>query len=760
MSKLGKIELVIILASALATFVASKAYAQMVLEEIVVTAQKRAESIQDVAVSMDAFTGEDLRSRHLVSILDLDSLSTNVSVKPMFGSSFPVITIRGVGFNNFASNHSSAAAVHVDEIYLGSPALLGFQMFDLERIEVLKGPQGTLYGRNTTSGTLNFVSAKPTREFEGYVNASYGRFDTTRIETAVSGPLTEQLAGRLAVAYDKSDGYMKNKVTGERLGGQDVWFARGQLDFQATERVDVLLKISGGKDDSEVFPHTFSGVICDGVFDPANLPLYSEFRPECTNGDAYSDSDRDPHTGDYIKVLDYDNSAFGATLTVNFDGPVRVTSITGYDRVDRNYVHKFDGSPFRLTDQLYDEAFRQVSQELRFASNETGPIDWIVGLYAANEKLDFFRDAYLTFGLFPTLLGLPAGFFPPDTFLQFGSIDNEQETKSQAVFGDLRWHAAELWTVDVGLRYTSESKDYLYRSWVTMDPAEARPLLSRDKFMLGMQTLNEKLDKTWDDVSGKVGLEFRPEPGLLWYLTLSRGFKSGGFNSGMFATSVDQVAPYDPETLNAVELGVKSTLLEGAMQLNAAVFYYDYQDKQELLQLIRSPTDILNIVANAGSVDVMGIEASLNWLVTEHLQLEAGVGWIDSEIKEWEVQAAVSAVGNTTPMTPEVSLTLRGSYDLPLGNDSHLRLTLDAAYQDQVYFSILNEPWITQSSYWLTNGSLAWTSPGGRLQLSLWARNLLDEDYRTYATDASQIGFNTLTYAAPRTYGVGAEYRF
>jgi iron complex outermembrane recepter protein len=722
--------------------------AQNVLEEVVVTAQKRAQNLQDLNIAITAFSSEDLRDLGMQSASDIATQSPNVTIKQLYNNAFPIVTIRGVGMNYFGSNSPSAAAVHVDEIYTGSPAILGFQLFDIDRVEILKGPQGTLYGRNTTAGTVNFVSRKPGSETEGYVNLSYGRFDQTRIEAAFGGMISDNLSGRIAGVYDYSDGWIKNRLTGDNEGGADKFALRGLLSWDVSEDLRVLFNLHGGVNNSETgqYKHVVNGTACPGVINP---------NPgNCTDLAGYSDPDLDPFSGEYNFTGNYDVDMIGGSVTINWDLPgFSVISITSYDELDQFYVDDADASPFRSIDQIYDESFDQFSQEIRLVSNNNSNLSWIAGIYYANEDNSFFRDADL------------ADAFGGGSELLF-YVHADQATESAAGFGHLEWQFTESLKLTLGGRYTWEKKEFDFLnnfSFGTAGDLVAVPPRETRNGPIPRTDLRGE-SESWNDFSGKVAIDWTPVDDLLLYFSFSKGFKSGGYPAGLTLTP-DRVLAFDPEEVLSYEVGFKSSLVDGRVRFNGAIFYYDYSDKQENAFITAPGTGAtipIQVLTNAGQVEVLGVELDLQWLVTERLDLVAGLGYLDTEIKEFVDNritsgTASSIVGNEIPNAPAFSFNGRAKYTLPVNGGGLVAVMTDFSFQDNTHFQLSNRSDLAESGYWVVNGRAQYSSPDGSWNAALWVKNLLDEEYLVDAQDFD-AGYNLFNYGAPRSYGLSVGY--
>ena len=684
------------------------------IEEIVVTAQKRAQSFGDVGIAVSAFTGDDVRDLGLEQMKDVAAQTPNLKINDTLANSIPNVSIRGVGLNDYAANNNPAAGIYVDEVYLVSPAMLTFQLLDIERIEVLKGPQGTLYGRNTTGGTVNFVSSKPTEAFESGITVDYGRYDHFAAEGFVSGALGDGVAGRLAVqTVQRGDGYQTNRLTGESIGEIDRTSWRGLLSWQASESVSVLLNVHGGRDESDV-----SLVKIDNPFS------------------AEDDGDDDPYRSGASLDPRMDIETKGVALTVDWDlsDALTLTSVTGYEDFSRLHVEDRDATSLIQLDGFFDNDIEQFSQELRltYVGSE---VVIIGGLFYGEDEIDT-RDRFDASDLLP-LLGLTG----------VDSLGNEyvQKTQSAAAFVHAEWQFSDDWRLTTGLRYTDEQKDFEDAfTYLVAGGVETRlfPAVSND------------YDS--EDVSGRIGIDFVGIDDTLIYASVSRGFKSGGFQGQLTFNPADLQA-FDDETLWAYEIGAKSRLADGTVQLNGAVFFYDYSDLQFYGGLFDSPVGTLFGIANVGDAEITGAEVELWWRPAVGLDVRLGAGLLDTEVTE-SVVAGV-AEGSELPNAPELNLNAMIRYEWGLTDGLRADAVLATSYQDDVTFDIVRSPAeAEEDGYWLTDARVGVLAADGRWSVHAWVKNLADERYRSQVLFSS-VGFGE-SYGPPRTYGVSFSVAF
>ena len=443
--------------------------------DIVVTAQRREQRGNDVGIAMDVLTGAELAAGGVKQVTDLTSLTTNVNIKNTLGNSVPNISIRGIGLNDYASNNNPAAGVYIDNVYLVSPAMLSFGMFDVDRVEVLKGPQGDLYGRNTTAGAVNVISRRPSATPSTDFEIGYGSYDSWHVNGAVGGALTPTLNGRFAFVTDQQDsGWQRNYVTGKHIGKVDRTAARLQLEWTPSEAFSARLSAHAG-------------------YDRSDEALYkAENNLTTTEDDPYLDK---PRTAGTANDPHLDNKSIGVSLTLdwNLDDNLTLTSISAYEHFRRIDVADQDGSGLRQLDSTFANRINQETQELRL-SYSRDDLTLIGGVYYSHDTVSA-RDFYLISDLFPT----------------FGdTLGNTYRQKTEAYAGFLHgeWTFLPQLTLIAGLRYTHESKDF--DNVTTFFGANG---VYANAFPPASSTFSTSR------VSGKIGLNYKPADDTLVYGT-------------------------------------------------------------------------------------------------------------------------------------------------------------------------------------------------------------------------------------------------
>ena len=746
------------------------------LEEVVVTAQKREQAVTDVSQSVSALTSDTLRTLGVSEIRDLDSFVPNLDIKLASVGTNPVITVRGVGLNNFNSNNNPTVGVYVDEVGLSSPAMLELFVMDLERVEILKGPQGTLYGRNSNGGAINIHSAKPTQVFEGYTDISVGSYESFRLEGAVSGGLTDQLAGRISVLYDRQgESFYNNFHTGTDAGDADTFGIRTQLsygnhNFDANlslfyfreDRALTLPQLTGTQEPTLAFPTNAPGVFLTFDRCAAALTGFRNVNPgQCTSTTlAVPDPDPDPFTnglaGDLTDRYRNDSELYGGNLRFNYDiaDAITLTSVTGYISQDRLFGEG-DGTTAFFE---HDEEMKQFSQELRLSGDFANASTWIVGAFYHNDEVDTFNpytgDLFRGF----TSLDPPLGVGFDATPLVFFY---DQKTTAYAAFASVDWVLADTWTLVAGVRYSSEEIEYAGGN--SAIPTAFSGLATTadvigagrgaQSFGVAVTSIDRKIDE--NSVSGRVALEYRPNDDWLFYGSAASGFKSGGF-LGDFTFSNEELEPFDSESLMAYELGAKATVAGGLSQVNVSVFYYDYEDIQTLLN---APFGIR--LGNVEQADVYGLDVEIVAQPVDGLNLSLGLGWLDTEISTDQLgSGGVILHGNELPNSPELSVAGLVRYEFPVSDALYTAFQFDFKYQAEKFTEATNNPLSGTDDYLVTNARISVLPSSGQWEAAVWVRNLFDKEYFEesiwFDNPGNIFGFP----GAPRTLGVSLNYYF
>lgn len=711
------------------------------LEVVTVTAQKRVQDTLDVGLNVAVVGAEDLAARRVTQVTDIAAFTPNVGIKENMPGILPVVTIRGVGLNDFSVVNNPSAGVYVDEVYLSSLALMNFDLFDLERMEALKGPQGTLYGRNSTAGAINVVTAKPSfRGREGRLAASYGDYEALDLEGMVNVPVSDTFALRLAGKYVRQDeGYFFNRSLGRDIGRRDVRMVRAQALWRPTPDLEVLTKVEIQKSRSEVGAPEFFGLIR-----PAGAPasLVCPGSPGCLDLLGYRDVDGDPFKGEYSVDPSYDLDQRALTTRINADlGWATLTSITGYIDFKREWGADTDAGPFPELDFIAKDRVHQLSQELRLAGS-TDRTEWLAGVFASRDRVKTSYDGDLR-ALLNTRLY---------TFA-------DQTSKSAAVFGNVEHRLTPTLSLVAGLRYTWEEKhnDAFDLDLVSQCPASFLSLVPCGAGPVTLAAIDREIDdRNW---SWKAGLNWKPAPLTLVYASVSQGVKSGGFFSGV-ATTTAQLQPYRPETLIDYEVGIKQRLPEVGLSWSGSAFYYDYKDVQTF---IRDESGGLPIqrLGNVRKAEIYGadLDVSFSPRALEGLDLTAGLGLLHTELGAFTSSAGLIPKGNRLPDAPKVSFNVAAAYTLRLSDELQARVQVDGQRNGKSFKDALNDPLIVAPAYWQWNARASILSSDD-WDVAVWVKNLADKRYLTQAVNNLPLGIGFRVYGAPRTWGVSVSKTF
>lgn len=735
--------------------------------EIIVTAQKRNQNLQDVGLAISALGSEQLRNLGVKSAEEVSGSVAGVQVYSYIGSQ-PTFVVRGIGVQDFSPNIAPTAAVYLDEVYLGSNIISGFQVFDTERVEVLKGPQGDLFGRNTTGGAISYTTKRPTSSFEGYAEAGYGNYETVSLDAALSGPIASGFNVRVAGRYsNQNKGYYRNTWTSadtslplsplffnpkRRPGDGNEWALRGLFEIEL-DGATLLFNVHGGERHADVTPFTPIGFTSiAGASQPCAATALSGTSDPRFCGDAfgYSDLDGDPYTVKVDFVGRFVQSNYGASLRGEFDlGTVTLTSITSYDDGRKDNFIDTDGAPHHELNQQRDTKLEQYSQEFRLVSASDGPFQWIAGAYGAYEKIDL---RFL--GTLQPLLGF-TNFTDPVLGSRGATgleLNFSQKTKSIAGYAHAEWAFTDRLTLVLGARYTHEKKDFTSISeWLYSDGlSPTRAVVNFGSSPADAASIDSSV--SFSAFSGKAGLNFKPSDDLLLYANLSRGFKSGGYD-GDFAFTKAQLAPFKEETLTSVELGWKAAFANRRFRLNGAIFHYSFKNPQVRVAQADPVTNLpFNQLINLAKARVWGGEIEANWRPIGGLDLSAGLAFNDSKVRD---TAQPVFDGNTLPLATKFSATWSARYQFPLDDSFDLAVQADGKYNGSFYLNPENTSYLNQPSYVLLNARVSLLSDAG-WELSAWAKNLTKEHYAVQSF--ALFGAYSVAYSPPRTYGLSARF--
>ena len=684
------------------------------LEEVIVTAQKRQESLQDVGIAVTALNEKRLVDAQVNNIQDLQNMAPGLTLGESFG--FAQIMIRGVGTDNPFAGGDPSVAMHVDGVVIGqSSAQLG-TLFDVKRIEVLRGPQGTLYGRNSTGGSINVITNKPTENFTGYGRFTGGNYDLFQFEGAVSGPLSKQLRARLATKIVERGGYGKNHADGGDIDDASQQSVRGHLEWLPTPDLDVLLSAEYHHEDDKNYMPKFRAGSYPNPPIPALLPQPIGATRASDPHDIYADT-----------PLQNKRKRWSISGTVNWhiNDAFSLTSISNYQAFDKVPQQDFDMTAVPFYTQSEQIHTSQASQELQL-HYEGGRINGLVGLYYYYEEIKSDNRLYQAIPVPPCGPVTDDVLHYPVTDLCFhfrGAVN----TDAAAVFANFNVQLINSVTLNLGGRYSYERRKGFTDRWIVP----------------GMLTAITFADKgSFNDFTPRVGLQWTPLQDLMLYATYSEGFKSGILLSG-------QTTPLlDPETVKAYEIGFKGRFFNRKLQLNTAGFYYDYTNLQLGRSVPAGATGFTLVYENAASAESKGVEVEADWLATDRLRFSGSLTYLDAVFTNYETTDPFKTVyaqlgltgpapleqlrGNRLVQAPEWEWTLRGEYDFPLPiRGWNGTAILRAAYKSKVYFTQFNYDALGQDGVTTIDANVIFTSEDGKWSLNLWGKNLTDETIYT-----------------------------
>ena len=719
--------------------------------DIIVTALKREQRLIDVPATVSVLSYQRIAESRIEQVEALAATVSNVNVRQTVPGVSPVITIRGVGLDDFSTTNSPATGVSVDEVTLSSIALLNADFFDIGRIEVLKGPQGTLYGRNTVSGALNIVSARPVNSFDAAASAGYGNYDTFDATAMINVPLTETLAMRLSGKTIQqrrgfyTSNFLANGTPGQRdVGRRNVFLGRAQLLFAPTSTISVLAKYEKQRVRSEMGQYKGYGTFKPGSPFVRCAPNMAGRLDNTQCADAYGFSNPNPDRFNIDVSRDVPYNVDEDLLSLNAKaslGKVELTSVTGYINFDRTYRIDVDTTPREQLDFIQRDHVQQFSQELR-AATSVSIADVQVGAFYSFDRARGNNDNLIS-AIPLVLLGFPA---------QNGTTTFDQRTRSAAGFGNVIFHLTDRLNLTTGLRYTWERREYAGGTSYPLCPvAPVNPTCRA--FGIGSTFLSQSIsDRNW---SWKGGLDYKFAANSLIYASVSKGTKSGGFVT-RFTTTNNQLLPYRPESLIAYELGVK-TQPNRAISLDAAGFYYDFKDVQTTL-LDGTLVPPLQRLSNVnGKSTLYGFEASGAVRPFEGLMVQSSVGWLHSRLASFST-GPVPFVGNRFSNAPSFTFNALARYETPITNGLRLVLQADTDHESFAFKDASNNQIIVQRPYWIYNARVAIQTGDKRWEAAVWGKNLSDTQYTVSGGDTSGFGTIGLTTNNPRTYGVSLSW--
>ncbi len=707
------------------------------LQEIVVTARRQSEDLQKTPVAVSAFDADHLYQNQVQNLGDLQSHVPNLSLH-VGDASNAVIYLRGVGQIDSISFNDPGVGVYLDDVYLGRAQGSFLDVLDPAQIEVLRGPQGTLYGRNTIGGAVKFTSVRPSNEVEGYADVTIGKYDRRDFKASISGPIVRDvLMAKVAFATLNRDGYTKNLFDGKDDNDKETIAWRGSLLFNPKEDLSFYFVVDGSRDtpSRSRSPHRETPIF--SVVSGAFVPVIS-----------------DPFVVD-VNFNDRNKlTTWGVALTAEYEvGRMTLKSISAYREMRFRTHVDLDGTR-DSSFGIYDfEDQNQFSQEVQLLYNADS---WslVAGLY-------YFREKDLTFGgavapnFFVPIPGF--GFFP---FPIVNAGERDQKNTSKAVFAQLDYDVTQDVGLTLGLRYTREKKVVASRGEEFFGTGITTAEEMRQVFGMGVgfSPTGFTASESWGSLSPKISLDYQATEDVLLYVSASRGFKSGGFNGRL----TDRAQPFDPERLWSYEAGLKSTLADNRVRVNMAAFYNDYKD----FQLSRFSIDpdtggFLSLFENAGKATIYGAELEMTALVSQGLTVNFNLGYLEGRYDEFVGDFGIDVSDRRKLVNaPKWDGRAGFTYDHELGSLGTLSLSSAISFRSKTYLTVSSSEVLAQDPYSLVDASLSYTSPDERWTVIVSGQNLTDKAYREHGFDLSASpGVELGYYGAPRTYGVNLRVR-
>jgi len=716
----------------------------LVIEEVIVTAQKRAESLQDIPLSVTALSSHELGALKLHDTTEIAAQIPNVQVATPYSDSQPAFSVRGISMSDFSQNQSSPIAMYVDEVYKGVGALQALQLFDLERIEVLRGPQGTLYGKNATGGAVNIISRLPELNgvTQGDISVGLGNFQRKESRGALEFSNADHALGaRIAFTLSEADGWVGNQTMARGNSSAFRDFAlRLSSRYQASEDLEMVLRLSKSRSkQNEGHEVLATNIGAGGVgfftgYDRAGLD--------------YFDSELDRRGGNSI-----DNT--NASLSVNWDisDQLTLTSVSSYDEGEWTTEEDADGSPYNILHIDFGSQVTSIAQDLRLSSNFDGDFNFLLGLYGHREDL----DASVGQRLFYSFAGDNDGSGTLDCFEDFVTgcrADNNfnQVKTSLAVYFQGHYNLSPELTFTLGLRFTKDDTEInnYNASLGYLDPVTHSEVLGAIPTISDYQ--NEITDRNWGT---RFALDYALSSDITSYISFTTGYRGSAFN-GQAYYDESEITTAAPEEVDAWEMGLKSDLLDRRLRINAALFHYAYENQQ----FLDVTPNFLSVLVNADKSTVQGAEIEITAIPHPTLDLRMGLGYLDTQYDKLELRGN-DLSGNELINAPSLNFNAMINWRFLEMDRGHVYLTLDTNYTGDQYFDAFNNDNTRQEAYWLSNIRVGFQSQNEQLDIAFWAKNLADKKHVTFMTDLQDLfNFDYAHRGRTRTFGLDAHYRF
>ncbi|PZU26926.1 MAG: TonB-dependent receptor [Stenotrophomonas sp.] len=709
------------------------------LDEVTVTARRRSESIQDVPVAVSAFGEEQIKDLQASTVEGLQGAVPNMNIAQGRGSANSVnVFIRGIGQPDALQTFDPGVGMYVDDVYYSRINGALFSLFDIQQLEVLRGPQGTLYGKNSTGGAIKLTTKNPFDNEGGAVEVTAGDYGRLEGRFYVSGKLSDTVAASIAGAKITNDGYVKDAVTGKRYNDDDTEALRAKLAFQPTDNFSAVLSLDTTKQDAALTLGRPMAPLLQTSLAPAGVIVLQPGETGEWNRRAQTSFQNGE--GQYLKHS-------GASLSMNWDINEQFTlkSISSYRKLKTKSYIDIDASEYELGDVLVALDQNQKSQEFQLHYDNGSNLHATFGAYYMKENVPSYQEAYAD-DLF-SFLGAKVPFLR--------TIDDDLTTTSTAAFAHVNWEFVPTWTVAAGVRWTKDKKDY-DRSTSTFWGA---PFASLN----GTVAFDAKA--SWTAVTPSISLQKEFSDNLMGYVSANRGFKSGGFNGRANTVYDTQHAKFDPEYVWTYELGLKGSSADHRLRGTATAFYSNYSDFQA-----RVSQDVGTFpVLNAAKLNIKGIELEGSALLGESTTLSAQLGWMDAKYDSFEdfrLDPSYAGYDPTVnhdhvPFSPDVTARVALQHVFSLGDNGSLTFGGDVSYRSETWLSVDNRKVLSQDAYTLLGAYGVWDSSQLTWQVRAGVRNLTDKQYKTEGQEFASVGnIQTAYYGLPRNWYVSVRYNF
>lgn len=703
-------------------------------QAVTVTARRQEETLFTVPGQVSAFGSDTLVED--IAAENISALQGNVPnlniVQGRGSSSSANIYIRGIGQPDALATFDPAVGVYVDDVYISRIRGALFDVYDVERIEVLRGPQGTLYGKNTNGGAIKIVTRKPGDEVEAFGKLSYGSYNAVEASASVSGPLVKDTLGAgLTVYRGTRDGYVEDPQGDFEYNDKDTWATRGTLMWTPSSDLEVVVNadyteetpsLTVGQPQSLLFAVDLAPPTPAEAVVPLFVPSGESFDYLTSTGLVRAGGT------DLENSNELTHAGIGVTATYDLNAAWTLKSITAHRDLDYTDFIDIDATPLELGDVLVDVDQDQTSQEFQLLYDNGGAFRGVGGIFWLNENVASFQQAYADD--FLLLGGVPLPFTR--------DIEDNLNLHSWAAFTNLVYDVNERLSLTGGLRYTYELKTYGRGTFTTLAPT---PFTFSDS-------------ESWSDVSPLVSVDYQFDDTTFGYAKVAKGFKSGGFNGRANTPGLDE--PYDPETVWSYEVGARKSSADGRFNVSGAVFYNDYKDFQARTARATGPGEFEFPVLNAGELEIYGAELEAQALIGDALTLDAQIGYLSAEYTEFIDASAPTgdrADTDEPAFAPDWTARFGAAYRFDLGARGAVTLGGDANYRGEHALAVDQQvPEVFQDSYWLTNARIVWTDANEDWSVGLYGKNLADEVYKTDFQEFSTVGgIRTAYFGAPRT---------